>query len=70
MFDKTYGEVLGVHIVAGHATDMIAEATASLELEATVHDLAKTVHPHPTLSEVVMEAAHGAVGKPIHAIKK
>ncbi len=70
VFDKTYGEVLGVHIVAGHATDMIAEATASLELEATVHDLAKTVHPHPTLSEVVMEAAHGAVGKPIHAIKK
>lgn len=70
VLDKTYGEVLGVHIVAAHATDMIAEATASLELEATVHDLAKTVHPHPTLSEVVMEAAHGAVGKPIHAIKK
>jgi len=70
VLDKTYGEVLGVHIVAAHATDMIAEATASLELEATVHDLAKTVHPHPTLSEVVMEAAHGAVDKPIHAIKK
>lgn len=70
VLDKTYGEVLGVHIVAAHATDMIAEATASLELEATVHDLAKTVHPHPTLSEVVMEAAHGAVHKPIHAIKK
>lgn len=70
VLDKTYGEVLGVHIVAAHATDMIAEATASLELEATVHDLAKTVHPHPTLSEVVMEAAHGAVDRPIHAIKK
>jgi len=70
VFDKTYGEVLGVHIVAAHATDMIAEATASLELEATVHDLAKTVHPHPTLSEVVMEAAHGAVSKPIHSMKK
>lgn len=68
--DKTYGEILGVHIVASHATDMIAEAVASMELEGTVHDLAKTVHPHPTLSEIVMEAAHGAVHKPIHAIKK
>lgn len=70
VFDETYGEVLGVHIVASHATDMIAEAVASLELEATVHDLAKTVHPHPTLSEIVMEAAHGAVDKPIHIIQK
>lgn len=64
--DKTYGEVLGVHIVASHATDMIAEAVATLELEGTIHDLAKTVHPHPTLSEIVMEAAHGAIDKPIH----
>jgi dihydrolipoamide dehydrogenase len=70
VFDKKYGEVLGVHIVASHATDMIAEAVASMELEATVHDLAKTVHPHPTLSEIVMEAAHGAVDKPIHIIKR
>jgi dihydrolipoamide dehydrogenase len=69
VYDK-YDEVLGVHIVASHATDMIAEAVASLELEATVHDLAKTVHPHPALSEIVMEAAHGAVDKPIHMIKK
>lgn len=68
--DKAYGEILGVHIVASHATDMIAEAAASMELEGTVHDLAKTVHPHPTLSEIVMEAAHGVIDKPIHAIKK
>ncbi|GAU77265.1 dihydrolipoyl dehydrogenase [Fusibacter sp. 3D3] len=68
--DKKYGEVLGVHIVASHATDMIAEAAVSLELEGTIYDLAKTVHPHPTLSEIVMEAAHGAVDKPIHIIKK
>jgi dihydrolipoamide dehydrogenase len=68
--DETYGEILGVHIVASHATDMIAEAVATMELEGTVYDLAKTVHPHPTLSEIVMEAAHGAVNKPIHAIKK
>jgi dihydrolipoamide dehydrogenase len=70
VYDDEYGEVLGVHIVASHATDMIAEAVASLELEATVHDLAKTVHPHPTLSEIVMEAAHGAVSEPIHSIKR
>lgn len=68
--DKKYGEVIGVHIVAPHATDMIAEAAVSMMLEGTVHDIAKTIHPHPTLSEIVMEAAHGAVDKPIHIIKK
>jgi len=68
--DKKYGEVIGVHIVASHATDMISEAAITMELEGTVHDLAKTVHPHPTLSEIVMEAAHGAVDKPIHLYKK
>lgn len=68
--DEKYGEVLGVHIIASHATDMIAEAVTTLELEGTVYDLAKAVHPHPTLSEVVMEAAHGAIDKPIHIFKK
>lgn len=68
--DKKYGEVIGVHIVASHATDMIAEAAVSMELEGTIYDIAKTVHPHPTLSEIVMEAAHGAVDKPIHIIKR
>lgn len=64
--DSKYGEVLGVHIIAVHATDMIAEAVATMALEGTVYDLARAVHPHPTLSEIVMEAAHGAIGKPIH----
>jgi dihydrolipoamide dehydrogenase len=68
--DKKYGEVIGVHIVASHATDMIAEAAVSMALEGTIHDIAKTVHPHPTLSEIVMEAAHGAVDKPIHIFKR
>jgi dihydrolipoamide dehydrogenase len=67
--DKKYGEILGVHIVAAHGTDMIAEAVASMELEGTIYELSKTVHPHPTLSEIVMEAAHGAVDKPIHIYK-
>ncbi len=64
--EKQYGEILGVHIIASHATDMIAEAVVTLELEGTVFDLAKAVHPHPTLSEIVMEAAHGAVDRLIH----
>jgi dihydrolipoamide dehydrogenase len=68
--DKVYGEVLGVHIIASHATDMISEAVVTLELEGTVHDIARAVHPHPTLSEIVMEAAHGAVDKPIHYFSK
>lgn len=68
--DKAYGEILGVHIVAAHATDMIAEAVVTMALEGTVHDVARAVHPHPTLSEIVMEAAHGAVDKPIHFFKK
>ncbi|KAB3529299.1 dihydrolipoyl dehydrogenase [Alkaliphilus serpentinus] len=68
--DKKYGEVLGIHILAAHATDMIAEAVTTMELEGTVHELAKAIHPHPTLSEIVMEAAHGAVDKPIHIFKK
>ncbi|WP_432408191.1 dihydrolipoyl dehydrogenase [Wukongibacter sp. M2B1] len=67
--DKEYGEVLGIHILASHATDMIAEAVTTMELEGTVHELAKAIHPHPTLSEIVMEAAHGAIDKPIHIYK-
>ena len=64
--DRKYGEVLGVHIVAVHATDMISEAVATMALEGTIHDLARAIHPHPTLSEIVMEAANLAIGSPIH----
>ena len=49
-----------------HATDMIAEAAAAMKLEATAEELAATVHPHPTVSEAVMEAMHAVVGKAIH----
>ncbi len=68
--DGKYGEVLGVHIVAAHATDLISEAVLALELEATVHELARAIHPHPTFSEAVMEAAHAALGQAIHVFKK
>lgn len=64
--DEKYGEILGTHIMAAHATDMISEAIISMQLEGTAHDVAKAIHPHPTLSEIVMEAAHGLVGMPIH----
>ncbi len=64
--DKKYGEVLGVQIVAQHATDMIAEAAAVLQLEGTIYDVAKTVHAHPTISEIFMEAGFAAFDQPIH----
>ena len=64
--ENKYGEVLGVQIVAPNATDLIAEASAYLEMEATVYDVAQTVHAHPTISEVFMEAGFEAVDKAIH----
>ena len=65
--EARYGEVLGVHIVGPHATDLIAEAVVALEHEATLESLARSVHPHPTLSEAVAEAALAASGAPLHA---
>lgn len=64
--EKRYGEVLGVQIVAPNATDMINEASAYMQLESTVYDIAKTVHTHPTVSEIFMEAGLEAVDKAIH----
>jgi len=64
--DSQYDQVLGVHMIGPHVTDMIAEATGMIRLETTTEELARTVHPHPTLSEVVMEAAHVVLGQAIH----
>lgn len=64
--EERYGEVLGVHIVGPRATDLITEAVVALEHEATLESLARSIHPHPTLSEAVAEAAHAALGKPLH----
>jgi dihydrolipoamide dehydrogenase len=64
--DKKYGEVLGVQIIAPHATDMIAEASVIMQMEGTVHDVAQTVHAHPTVSEVFMEAGFDAFDQAIH----
>ena len=64
--EAKYDELLGVHIIGPHATDLIAEAVVALEHEATSESLMRAVHAHPTLSEAVVEAAHGAVEMPIH----
>ena len=64
--DGRYDEVLGVHIIGPHATDLIAEAGAAIQLESTVEELGRTIHPHPTLSESMLEAAHSVYGHGIH----
>ncbi len=64
--DARYDQILGVHMIGPHVTDMIAEAAGMIRLETTTEELARTVHPHPTLSEVVMEAAHAVLGQAIH----
>jgi dihydrolipoamide dehydrogenase len=64
--EKKYDEVLGVHILGAHATDLIGEACVALQLEGTDEELFRTMHAHPTLSEAVMEAAHAAHGSAIH----
>ncbi|MEM6729950.1 MAG: FAD-dependent oxidoreductase, partial [Myxococcota bacterium] len=64
--DAKYDEILGIHMIGPHVTDMLAEGVLALQLETTGEELAHVIHPHPTLSEAVMEAAHGVVGKPIH----
>jgi dihydrolipoamide dehydrogenase len=64
--DGKYDEILGVHIVGPKATELIAEACAALELEATSESIAKTIHAHPTLSEALMEAAEDVAGHAVH----
>lgn len=64
--DKQYSEILGAHIVGPHATELIAEFVVGRHLEATVEEMEKAMHPHPTLSEGVSEGALAALGRPIH----
>jgi dihydrolipoamide dehydrogenase len=65
--EAKYGEVLGAHIVGNRACDMIAELVAAMELEGGYQELARTVHPHPTVSEAVLDAARAVDGWAIHA---
>ena len=66
VFDKKYGELLGAHLIGANVTEMIAEIVAIRKLETTGHELIKTVHPHPTMSEAIMEAAAAAYDEVIH----
>ena len=66
IFDAKYGELLGGHMIGYNVTEMIAEIVALRKLETTGHEIIKTVHPHPTMSEAVMEAAAAAYGEVIH----
>lgn len=66
IFDAKYGEWLGAHFIGANVTEMIAEVVVARNLETTGHEIIKSVHPHPTMSEAVMEAAAAAYGEVIH----
>jgi len=66
VYDAKYGEMLGCHILGAEATNLITEATIARNLETTHHEVLKTIHPHPTLSEAIMEATADAMGEAIH----
>ncbi len=66
IFDAKYGEFLGAHMIGYNVTEIIAEVVAVRKLETTGHEIIKTIHPHPTISEAIMEAAAAAYGEVIH----
>ena len=66
IFDAKYGEWLGAHFIGANVTEMIAEVVVARKLETTGHEVIKSVHPHPTMSEAIMEAAAAAYGEVIH----
>jgi dihydrolipoamide dehydrogenase len=66
IFDARYGELLGAHMIGDNVTEMIAEIVVARKLETTGHEMIKSVHPHPTMSEAIMEAAAAAYGEVIH----
>jgi dihydrolipoamide dehydrogenase len=66
IFDAKYGELLGAHMIGGNVTEMIAELVVAKKLEITGHELMKSIHPHPTMSEAIMEAAAAAYDEVIH----
>lgn len=68
--EKSTGEILGTHIFGPRATDMISEICVAMKLESTIEEVANTIHPHPTVSEIIMEAAHDVEGISIHKPKK
>ena len=68
--EAEYGQVLGIHIIGPHASDLIAEATLAMKLEATPKDISTTIHTHPTISEAMMEAALDVTGEALHSLSQ
>src|SRR5690606_25419816 len=68
--DAGTGEVLGLHLVGNGASDLISEGALAIEMGAVVDDIALTIHPHPTLSEALMESAAAALGEAIHVVNR
>jgi len=66
VFESKYGELLGAHMIGANVTEMISEIVVARKLETTGHEIIKAVHPHPTMSEAIMEAAAAAYGEVIH----
>jgi dihydrolipoamide dehydrogenase len=66
IFDAKYGEILGVHMIGEGVTELLAEMVLARKLEATEDEIIQAMHPHPTMSEAIMEAAGVAVGRAIH----
>ena len=66
IYDKKYGELLGCHMIGKNATNLISEVSIARKLETTYHEILKTIHPHPTLSEGVHEATAAALNEAIH----
>jgi len=66
IYGPKYREIIGVHIIGARATELIAEFCLGKVLETTIDEIGHTIHPHPTISETIMEAAHAAIGGPIH----
>jgi dihydrolipoamide dehydrogenase len=64
--DEKYGEILGAHMIGPEVTELLPVLTLAHLMELTPNEIARNVHAHPTLSEGIMEAAHGAEGTPIH----
>ena len=69
VYDKATDEILGFHVIGPRATDLAAEVAAVMECEGTGAEIGRTVHPHPTVSEAVMEAAHVCHGTCVNAPK-
>ena len=66
VFDAQYGELLGGHLIGANVTEMVGELVVGKKIEATGHEFLKSVHPHPTMSEAIMEAAAAAYDEVIH----